>query len=386
MKRKILIFIDWFLPGYKAGGPVTSVANLVGHLKDYADYYIVTRNTDYCESEPYKDITPNCWHSYSENVSIYYFSQNELNTKNLKTVVEDINCDLWYITGVYSWFFSIFPVWQSRKKDIKKIVAPRGMLSSHALDVKSLKKKIFIKIVKLIGLYRSVVFHATNQDEADQIKYTFPKNEIFIASNLPKPDTKDQKVKISKKPNELRLCSISRIAREKNILGALQILSSFAEKTKAAENYSIQFDIYGHLYDNDYWEECVRVISNLPQQIKVQYHGSLAPELIPEAIKRSHFLFLPTHGENFGHSIIESLSLEIPVIISDKTPWTNLEKKMAGWDIPLGEPDQYMKVLQICLEMEQIKYDKMRESSLAVYQQEINIDASIDNYKKLFGL
>ncbi|CAN5434615.1 hypothetical protein BH10BAC1_BH10BAC1_14720 [soil metagenome] len=30
-KKKVLIFIDWYLPGYKAGGPRQSVANLVAH-------------------------------------------------------------------------------------------------------------------------------------------------------------------------------------------------------------------------------------------------------------------------------------------------------------------------------------------------------------------
>jgi len=27
-KKKILVFIDWYLPGYKAGGPVRSMANI----------------------------------------------------------------------------------------------------------------------------------------------------------------------------------------------------------------------------------------------------------------------------------------------------------------------------------------------------------------------
>ena len=31
-KLKVLIFIDWFKPGYKAGGPTTSNVNIVDHL------------------------------------------------------------------------------------------------------------------------------------------------------------------------------------------------------------------------------------------------------------------------------------------------------------------------------------------------------------------
>ena len=32
MKQKVLIFIDWFAPGYKAGGPITSNVNIVDEM------------------------------------------------------------------------------------------------------------------------------------------------------------------------------------------------------------------------------------------------------------------------------------------------------------------------------------------------------------------
>ena len=46
MKPKVLIFIDWYKPGFKAGGPIQSVSNIVSQLgKDY-EFYIITRDTD----------------------------------------------------------------------------------------------------------------------------------------------------------------------------------------------------------------------------------------------------------------------------------------------------------------------------------------------------
>ncbi len=58
-EKKILVFIDWFLPGYKAGGPIRSVAHIVSQLSGNYKFFIVTRNTDYLESEPYKSIKSN---------------------------------------------------------------------------------------------------------------------------------------------------------------------------------------------------------------------------------------------------------------------------------------------------------------------------------------
>jgi hypothetical protein len=60
-QKNILIFIDWFLPGYKAGGPISSNANLIAHLGLEYKFFVITRNTDYCETKPYENIAPLAW-------------------------------------------------------------------------------------------------------------------------------------------------------------------------------------------------------------------------------------------------------------------------------------------------------------------------------------
>ena len=46
-KPQVLVFIDWYKPYYKAGGPVRSMVNLVEHLSDRIDFHIVTSDRDY---------------------------------------------------------------------------------------------------------------------------------------------------------------------------------------------------------------------------------------------------------------------------------------------------------------------------------------------------
>ena len=60
-KIRILIFIDWFLPAYKAGGPIRSIANLVDHLNGDFDFYIITGDRDLGDVKPIKDIFLNSW-------------------------------------------------------------------------------------------------------------------------------------------------------------------------------------------------------------------------------------------------------------------------------------------------------------------------------------
>ena len=67
---------------------------------------------------------------------------------------------------------------------------------------------------------------------------------------------------------------------------------------------------------------------------------------------------MPSEGENFGHSILEALTVGLPVIISDNTPWKNLEEKKIGWDISLNDTQNLQNVLEVAINMDQVSYDK----------------------------
>lgn len=82
-KLRILIFIDWFAPGFKAGGPTTSNVNIVEHLKDIFDFYVITTDTDYHENQSYQDIISDKWIKM-DGFFAYYFSRKELSFKHLK--------------------------------------------------------------------------------------------------------------------------------------------------------------------------------------------------------------------------------------------------------------------------------------------------------------
>ena len=69
--------------------------------------------------------------------------------------------------------------------------------------------------------------------------------------------------------------------------------------------------------------------------------------------------FLPTHGENFGHSIVEALSAGKPIIISNSTPWRDLRMQNIGWDIPLENEGQFRKVIEYSATMNNLQYQRM---------------------------
>ena len=64
-----------------------------------------------------------------------------------------------------------------------------------------------------------------------------------------------------------------------------------------------------------------------------------------------------TSGENFGHAIIEALACGCPVIISDQTPWNDLESFGAGWVIPLDDEKRWKSVINMANVMDSESFE-----------------------------
>lgn len=353
-RKKILVFIDWFLPGYRAGGPIRSCANLINHLADYFDFYVITRNTDYLSSNPYLNIESDKWIYCKEyKCSVYYLSSKNLSVKNIKRITSEIEVDEVYINGIFSFYFSLLPLIICRKQRL--IIAVRGMLAPAALRLKFIKKKLFLELLKIFGLYNKVLFHATNDDEKNQIFKNVGKNvNIKVASNLAKATKSENKLTyVDKSTGKLKMIMPARIAPEKNTFFALDCLLDMVWDGE------IILDLYGAIYDEDYWTQCKKLITELPKNVRVEYKGVLKPEDMDAQLSEYHFMYLPTKGENFGHVILESLIAGVPVLISDKTPWKNLVSDNIGYDLPLNK-EVFAKRIASLLELDNNSYQEKR--------------------------
>lgn len=335
MKRKILIFIDWYLPGFLAGGPTRSCANMIAHLRSEFDFFIVTSNRDYLSQDVYSDIPFDRWTSAPDGTPCYYHSGGSLSNALLESIFQKVKPDFVYLNSMFSRHYTLEPLRYSSKEGIATILAPRGMLAPGALSIKPWKKKIFLIWSKWSGLFDKVTFQASSETESDQILKHFPKAPIRIASNLPRKNEKIQSRYRSEGP--LRIVNVARIAPEKNLLFALEVL----QKLKLP----VQFDVYGPVYDNEYWEKCQVLIGQMPVHVKVNHKGVAEEDQLFRILKGYDLLFLPTLGENFGHIILEAMSAGLPVLISDNTPWQGLESVKAGWDISLGQKETFSRII-----------------------------------------
>src|SRR6185312_10707770 len=269
-KKTILIFADWYLPAYKAGGPVKSVAALVHFLRNDFNFYIITGNKDLFSSELHKGVKSNEWNALPNGEHVFYFSDDFISFKNLRAVVEKIDYDSVYLNSFFSKRFTIYPLLLKKLGAIKKpmLIAPRGMLSSGALNLKAKKKNTFIGLAKLSSLYKNVIWHATSAQEETDIKTIFgAKASLHKISNLTLPPTKNR-TDYSKNSNEVKICCVARISKVKNILFALEVLQTIKTGT-------ITFDLYGPAEEEDYYKLCTELAAKLPGNITINFKGDL---------------------------------------------------------------------------------------------------------------
>ena len=374
---KVLVFIDWYSPGYKAGGPIRSCLNLIARLSEEIDFHVVTRDTDYIDSEPYKEVKSNEWvKSLEQNANVFYISSKNLSIQTIRRIINSSHWDCIYLNHVFSFYFSIIPLLFSKK--IKVVIAPRGAYADGALSVKSKKKTMYIHLANSLRLYKNVFFQATTETEKDQIeKYVRNYQKVLVAQNLPSKENSQVESEIVKEIGTLKLFYLARISPEKNLLFALEILN----KKKYAGQ--ITFDIYGAINDDKYWNRCQGVINDLPSNIRVEYKGSIKSSDINGVILNYHFLYLPTLGENFGHSILESLLMNVPVIISDQTPWNQLSSQNIGWDVVLKE-DAFIEIISNALRLNNDSYQSMRISCEKYVQNFLSNSVQVEQSKQMF--
>lgn len=381
-KSKLLLFSDWFYPGYKAGGPIKSVTNLSIALQQSIKVYVFTADTDLNETQPYQNIESNQWITPIENndVKVYYCSKDKLNKQKIVDIIKEIKPTHIYLNHLWSYWFVLQPlfiVWR-KFKNIKIVLCPRGALFPSALHYLNTypKKKVVLTIIKLLGIHKKIHFHATTTQEKEVIQQHFGNVKIDIANNL--PDLQQPTLStIEKKIGELKLVFIARIVDIKN----LKVLLNNLLLVKS----NINVTIAGPAEDKNYWSECEQLIHQMPQNIKVNYIGQITPQQVMPLIKEHHLYCLPTQGENFGHSIFEAFMIGRPVLISNKTPWLNLNNLQAGWDVDLTKENCLLHYIEEAANWNQTDFDRYCNGSWQVAKNYLSNPNLIADYTNLFS-
>jgi len=377
-KKHILVFIDWFLPAYKAGGQIPSVLNIIKLLSNEIDFSVITSNSDEGDA-PFENLSFNKW-TTNFGIRIIYISPENQNYSFLNHLIDNEIFDAAYFNSFFSFKFTTLPLYiVKRNRPCSKIIlAPRGMLGKEALAIKPLKKQIFIRLARFFNFYKNIHWHASSELESNEIKAIFGKKTANIKtaidiSILPRIEN----IEKEKEVNSLKIFYLSRITDKKNLLGSIEILQKITSGT-------IQFDIIGPVGNEEYWNECKKALEKLPKNIKTSYLGSIPNYQLPEILKSYHTFLFPTLNENYGHVIAESLAAACPVIVSERTPWQDLEQYNAGWVVSLENQQLFVEKIKIMLTLNKIEYNRMANSALSYIHQKVTQSSIIQDNKAIF--
>ena len=379
--KKLIILTDFFPPAFKAGGPVRSVSNLVEQLKNEFEILVVTGDRDLGDSKGFEDEEKNEI-LQKEGFKVIFLSPENRSLKHLEALVEKFDPQVVYLNSLFSGSFTVKPLFKSKRifKNKKIVLAPRGMLHGSALSKKKTKKRIFLRLAKLINLYGNVVWHATSKEEKERIIQEFgSENEVKVIPNL--PGLLQPREQISKSAGSLKMMFYGRLSVEKNLLGGLNIL-----RNSSLEDVSLH--IYGPKEDIKYWGDCEREIELIKKEspgLKIEYCNIIHPESLQSTMENYNVLFSPSGSENFGHAIVEAMSSGMPALISDKTPWSELESFSAGKDIPLDSTNKWIEAIEFFKALNKEEFKTWSQGAIK-YSREIMTDKNAQQaYLELFS-
>ena len=213
------------------------------------------------------------------------------------------------VIHIHSWWntVSVFSCWIAKSANVPVVLSPRGMITNYTLG----NRNSFIKhiIHHLIGkrLLNYCHIHATSEQEKRDIEGIIkPKSMSVIPNFVRYPEKQPYRAFTTKK--ELRIISLSRIEEKKGLDILFEALAMI--------NISWKLTIAGS-GSSDYSNELLMLANNLGINDKIDWKGHVTDADKFELLSQHDLMVLASHNENFANTVIESLSVGTPVLISE---------------------------------------------------------------------
>jgi glycosyltransferase involved in cell wall biosynthesis len=242
--------------------------------------------------------------------------------------------------------------------------------------LKASKKRIYISLVKALGLYDNLYWQASSNYESVDIgrELSLIARRVHVAPDLTAVASINLDLATRRAAGPLRLIFLSRISPMKNLDFLLRVLRYVSA--------DVQLAIFGPREDQNYWEQCSFLIDQLPKNIKVTVGAQVLPENVRDTFAKYDLFVFPTRGENFGHVVFESLSVGTPVLVSDQTPWIpHIQGGLKSF--PLRESN-WINAIEDSARLDELSLFKMRQAASAYARRYVKSNLSLELNRKLF--
>jgi glycosyltransferase involved in cell wall biosynthesis len=195
------------------------------------------------------------------------------------------------------------------------------MLGAWAMNRGKAKKRLAWWLYQRSDLANATAFHATSQQEADDIRSLGFRQAIAVIPNGvdfpdPMPERKSTDVR--------QMLFMSRIHPKKGLLNLLRAW-------KQAEINSDWRLVLAGPDENGHRAQVERESQRLGLNGQVSFTGPVDDHDKWQLLVNSDVFVLPSFSENFGIVIAEAMAAGLPVITTTATPWQVLAEKQMGW-------------------------------------------------------
>ncbi|WP_163710565.1 glycosyltransferase [Mangrovibacterium lignilyticum] len=294
-----------------------------------------------------------------ENLKVRFLNITRLIHLAKKLKKEDV--DLIHLQQIWDPYIHIM-AYAARIKQIPYLITPRGMLEPWILNRHPLKKKLAMLLYQDEDIKQSIAIHTTCQKEKENIQAIGYQNRTIVIPN----GLDMEKVTQTKEfYGTKKLIFLSRIHEKKGI----EILLSAWDEL---DHQGWTLEIAGE-GDPNYVEYLKRKIEQKPTKNAFLVGPKYGKEKWKFLTSGDVFV-LPTHSENFGNVVIESLSVGVPVITTTGTPWEELRTHDCGWWIEL-ETAKLKSAIEEAINTDNDKLKQMGRNGLELVHQKYNIES-----------
>ena len=334
---RVCLVSSSFYPAIFYGGPISSTWDLSKKLGEKnIEVYVSTTNAD--GNKRIKDIDTKEHIKQAENVFVRYYHEQLINIFSfsfLFGIFSDIKkSDVVYIqylfhyTVLFSLLFSVF-------LGKKIILCPRGSFSSFTLSNKRSWLKRLWLFLFISPLKNKIIWQASSYLEKEDILFYFPKVDVKIIpdgidvdsfSNSNKMDKKELLKKYTNKDFKnvsdvvFSMGRLHKIKRFDILINAFELYLD--------ENKNAKLLIAGA--DDGVRNALENQIKELKLEDSVFLIGLVNFSQKKELLSNCSFFSLSSDFESFGIVVSEALSCGVPVVVSDKTSWNNIERNNCG--------------------------------------------------------
>lgn len=280
------------------------------------------------------------------------------------------------VIHIHAWWnlVSIFSCMVALVRRVPVVLSPRGTLSPYSFVNKNIRQKQLIH--KLLGkrILKKCHFHVTSLREnlastqlVQPISITTIPNFVKLPNLAP--------VAATVKETSLKLLFLSRIEEKKGLDILLQALTTLTVP------YRLTIAGDG---SKDYIDQLKGYAINNHIDDKITWAGFYGDNKF-ELIRQHHLLILPSHDENFGNVVIESLSAGTAVLISEHVGLADyVIANHFGWVCQTNPGSVANSIVNICTN-HQDDLVKIREAAPCIVRKDFTGEQLAQQYISMYN-